>query len=406
MNMRPVVTGMAVAAPNGLGLEEYWQAALEGRSGIRRISRYEPASYPSRWAGEIRDFDAATELPSRLLPQTDRMTRLALAVAERALADSGVDLEDVPRDQRGVVTAATAGGYEFGQRELQNLWSKGSSFVSAYQSFAWFYAVNTGQIGIRHNMRGPSGVVVSDHAGGLDALAQAGRNLRKGAKLMVSGAVDSSLSPWGWVGHLASQALSRAEGADRAYLPFDAAASGYVPGEGGAILVLENKDDAVGRGAEHVYGEIAGYAATFDPQPDSGHGGNLDKAITLALAKADLEPHQIGAVFADGLGMPAADRDECRAISSVFGPGAVPVTVPKSLTGRLCAGGAALDVATALLALRDGVLPPAAHTGRLLDGVDIDLVRGRARPVALDAALVLARGHGGFNAAMVLRRPQ
>lgn len=175
-----LVTGIGVAAPNGLGVDDYWAATLRGESGIGRLTRFDPLSYPSQLGGEVPGFVAEDHLPSRLIPQTDHMTRLALVAADWALADSAADLAGIPELDRGVVTAATAGGFEFGQRELQNLWGKGSKYVSAYQSFAWFYAVNTGQIGIRHGMRGASGVVVADHAGGLDAIAQARRKLRRG----------------------------------------------------------------------------------------------------------------------------------------------------------------------------------------------------------------------------------
>src|SRR5262249_54721998 len=154
--------------------------------------------------------------------------QLALVAADWALADAGVRPQEWPEFDIGVVTASSSGGFEFGQRELQNLWSKGGQYVSAYQSFAWFYAVNTGQISIRNGLRGTSGVLVSDQAGGLDALAQARRQVRKGARLIIAGGVDGSVCPWGWVAQLASGRLSTSDDPDRAYLPFDRRACGYV----------------------------------------------------------------------------------------------------------------------------------------------------------------------------------
>lgn len=399
-----VVTGIGIAAPNGLGKEAYWEALLAGENGIAPLSRYDTSGYPSTLAGEVKDFEPKEHIPSRLLPQTDVMTRLSLVAAQWALEDARVDLDEVPADERGVVTAATAGGYDFGQRELQNLWSKGPKHVGAYQSFAWFYAVNTGQIGIRHNMRGPSAVVVSDHAGGLDAVAQARRTIRKGARLMLTGAVDSSLSPYAWAGHLAGGRMTHGDDPSRAYLPFDEAADGQVPGEGGAILVLEDVESAARRGARS-YGEIAGYAATFDPRPERGApvpSGGLERAVRGALDDAGIGPDRIGVVFADAAGVPELDRAEAAAITAVFGTRGVPVTAPKTLTGRLCAGGAPLDVATALLALRAGVLPATAHVTRPAFA-DLDLITGEARTTEADTALVLARGHGGFNSALVVR---
>jgi act minimal PKS chain-length factor (CLF/KS beta) len=399
------VTGMGVAAPNGLGLRDYWRATLAGASGIRRLTRFDPSSYPVQLAGEVPGFVPSQHLPSRLLPQTDHMTRLALVAAEWALADAAVETSALPEFQMGVVTAAASGGFEFGQRELQNLWSKGSQYVSAYQSFAWFYAVNTGQISIRHGMRGPGGVLIAEQAGGLDALAQARRLVRSGIQLVVSGGVDGSLCPWGWVAQLASGRLSTRGDPARAYLPFDADACGYVPGEGGAILIVEDADAASRRGAERIYGEIAGYGATFDPKPGSGREPGLRRAIELALADAGADARDIDAVFADAAGVPELDLAEAEALATVFGAHGVPVTAPKTMTGRLYSGGAPLDLVAALLAMRDGVIPPTTNVSRLAAGCDIDLVIGRPRPAAVRTALIIARGYGGFNAALVARGP-
>ncbi|MFE2632243.1 ketosynthase chain-length factor [Streptomyces sp. NPDC004562] len=396
-----VVTGLGVTAPNGLGVQDYWEATLAGKSGIGRITRFDPSQYPARLAGEIPGFAAEEHLPSRLLPQTDRMTRLALVAADWALEDAGIRPQDLPDSSMGVVTASSSGGFEFGQGELQALWSRGSQYVSAYQSFAWFYAVNSGQISIRHGMKGPSSVVVSDQAGGLDAVAQARRQIRKGTAVVVSGAVDASICPWGWVAQLAAQRLTTRDEPAQAYLPFDAAADGYVPGEGGALLVLESEESARSRDAR-IYGEVAGYAATFDPAPGSGRPPGLRRAIELALADARMEPGEIDVVFCDAAADPELDRVESEAITAVFGPNGVPVTAPKTMTGRLYSGAAPLDLATALLSLRDGVIPPTVHVTPSPEHT-LDLVTDRPREAGLRSALVLARGHGGFNSAAIVR---
>ncbi|QKW25016.1 ketosynthase chain-length factor [Streptomyces seoulensis] len=399
----PAVTGIGVAAPNGLGVPAWWAAVLRGESGIGPVTRFDARRYPAQLAGEIRDFVAEEHVPSRLLPQTDHMTRLALATADEALADAGVDLSALPDYAAGVVTAGSAGGFEFGQRELEALWGKGGRFVSAYQSFAWFYAVNTGQISIRNGLRGPSGVLVTEQAGGLDAVAQARRQLRKGLRLLVTGGVDSALCPWGWVAHVAGGELTGSTDPAGAYLPFSEDASGHVVGEGGALLVLEDPVAAAARGAR-VYGTVQGYAATFDPAPGSGGAPRLRAAAEQALAEAGLAAGDVDVVFADAAGRRDADRAEAEAVAAVFGPGRVPVTAPKTMTGRLAAGGAALDLAAALLALRDQVIPPTAHVAAPAADCPVDLVTEVRRPAGgLRTALVLARGRGGFNAAMVVR---
>lgn len=173
MSATALVTGLGIVAPTGLGIEDYWSATLAGRSAIGRVTHFDPTPYPSRLAGQIGGFEAAEHLPSRLLPQTDRMTRLALVAADWAFEDAGVVPSELATYDVGVITASHSGGFEFGQNELRALWSKGGRYVSAYQSFAWFYAVNSGQISIRGGLRGPSSVLVSDQAGGLDAVAQA-----------------------------------------------------------------------------------------------------------------------------------------------------------------------------------------------------------------------------------------
>ena len=403
--MSTVITGLAVAAPNGLGTDAYWKAVLAGHSGIRELTRFDASGYPSRMAGQILDFAAEEHLPSRLLPQTDVSTRYALAAADWALADAGVGPGSLLDYDMGVVTSSAQGGFEFTHREFHKLWSQGPEFVSVYESFAWFYAVNTGQISIRNAMRGPSAALVGEQAGGLDAVGHARRTVRRGTGLVLSGGVDSAFDPWGWSAQLAGGLVSTVDDPDRAYLPFDAEASGYVPGEGGAIVIVEDAALARKRGAPQIYGEVAGYGATFDPRPGSGRPPGLRRAAELAIAEAGLRPEDIDVVFADGAGVPELDRAEAAAISGIFGPNGVPVTVPKALTGRLYAGGGPVDVVTALLSLRDQVVPATRNTTRVPEEYGIDLVRGEPRGLPVTAALVLARGRWGFNSALVVTGP-
>ncbi|WP_405739953.1 ketosynthase chain-length factor [Streptomyces sp. NBC_01525] len=401
MTRSVVVTGLGVVSPNGLGAKEFWTATLAGQSGIGPVTRFDASPYPVRLAGEVPGFTAREHVPSRLIPQTDRMTQLALTATDWALADAGVEPEELPEFDMGVVTASSSGGFEFGQDELRKLWSQGSQYVSAYQSFAWFYAVNSGQISIRNGMKGPSGVVVSDQAGGLDALAHARRQIRKGTRLIVSGGVDASICPWGWVAQLAGGRLSTSDDPERAFLPFDAGARGHVPGEGGAIVILEAAEAARQRGAR-IYGEMAGYGATFDPAPGSGREPGLRRAIELALADAGADPADVDVVFADAAAVPELDRSEAAAIAAVFGPRGVPVTAPKTMTGRLYSGAAPLDVAAALFSIEDGLIPPTTHVTARPDH-RLDLVTGAPRTARVRTALVLARGYGGFNSAVLVR---
>jgi minimal PKS chain-length factor (CLF/KS beta) len=397
-----IVTGLGVIAPSGIGTEAYWSATLSGKNAIADISRFDASSYPVSLAGEVRDFDPAEHIESRLLPQTDQMTRMALVASDMALADAGVDPAQRNEYDVGVVSTNCYGGWEFGQREMEHLWATGPRTVSVYESFAWFYAVNTGQISIRHRMRGHCGVLVSEEAGGLDVVATARRQVRNGTPLMLTGGMEAPVNPWTLCAQIASGRLSTSAAPEGAYRPFDAAASGHVAGEGGAILVVETPDSARRRGRKS-YGEIAGYAATFDPRPGSDRPPGLRRAAELALADAGAGPQDVDVVFADASGTPELDRIEAEAIAGLFGPEGVPVTAPKTMTGRMYGGGPPVDVAAALLSLRDQVIPPTINVSNLAPGCQLALVLDQPKETKVRSALILARGNGGFNSALVLR---
>ncbi|ONH50798.1 ketosynthase chain-length factor [Frankia sp. CcI49] len=399
-----VVTGIGVLAPGGLGLEPFWEGVCDRRSGISELTRFDTSGFPARLAGQITGLDPAELLPSRLLVQTDISTRFVLIAADWALRDAKVEPGTYTDYETGVITSNACGGFEFTHREFRKLWTTGPAAVSVYESFAWFYAVSTGQISIRNTLRGPSGALVAEQAGGLDAIGHTCRAVRRGTPMMLTGGADSALDPWGWAAQLSGGQVSTATDPDRAYLPFDTDARGYVPGEGGAILVLEDAGTAASRGAQNLYGEIAGYGSTFDPPPWSGGRPALGRAALLALEDAGIGPADVDVVFADGAGVAELDRSEAETITELFGACGVPVTVPKAVTGRLYSGGGPVDVAVALMAMRDGLIPPTAATDRVPDSYRIDLVRDAPRPADLAHALVLGRGRWGFNSAVVVRR--
>jgi 3-oxoacyl-(acyl-carrier-protein) synthase len=405
---RAVITGLGVIAPNGVTTDAWWDATLKGTSGIGRIQRFDPSQYTTQLAGEVLDYDPNEFVPRRLQVQTDRWTWMALSAAEMALRDASFDPTEHDPYSMSVITASSSGGNEFGQREIQSLWGKGPLFVGAYQSIAWFYAATTGQISIRYKMKGPCSVVVAEGAGGLEALQHSRRTTRRGVDAVVSGGFEAPIGPYALTCQMGNGRMSTEPDPADAYRPFDARANGYVPGEGGAILFVEALDRATERGAPQVYGEIVGYGATMDAHhwsqvaPD---GRQFTRAIELALKTAKVEPGDIDLVIADAAGTPEADLIEARAISEVFGSRKVPVTAPKSMVGRLYAGGASLDVAAALLAMRDSKIPPTINLDEPAEGCDLDFVVGAPREAEVKTVLVNARGYGGFNSALVLRKP-
>jgi 3-oxoacyl-(acyl-carrier-protein) synthase len=403
---RTVVTGLGVVAPTGADTDSYWRATLAGHRGIDLISRFDATRYPVRFAGEVRGADPAGLIDPRILVQTDLWTHLALLAAGEAVAAAALDTLGKGSFDIGVTTAAGSGGCAFGQREIQALWSQGPGYVGPYQSIAWFYAASTGQISIANGFRGPCAVLSSESAGGLDAIALSRRAIRRGNPVQVCGGTEAPISPYALVSQMQSGLLSDGRDAASAYAPF----GGYVPGEGGAVLVLEELAHARGRGAP-VLAEITGHTAAFSagqpPRPDDDDGWAqtseaLAFAISGALADAGIGPSEVDAVFADGMGVRNADRAEVAALQAALGEHAraVPITVPKAGTGRAYSGSAPLDVAAAVLALRDGMVPPTP--GAADPAHDIDLVTGTARRKPLQHVLCVARGFGGFSSALVV----
>ncbi|GAA2293755.1 ketosynthase chain-length factor [Actinomadura luteofluorescens] len=377
---RIIVTGLGVLSPTGLGHADFWKAAL--------------ACDTSRLAGARQvtlasSFEPAAHIPAHLLPQTARVTQMTLAGTDWALADAELELSDVPAEGRSTVFANAFGGTDYVGQELRKLWTLGPGHVKPYLSYAWFYAANSSQASIRHDAHGPAWTLVSGQAGGLDAVAQASRHLRRGGRVAMTGGFDSFLDPIGR--EVASGYLAAAD----ARCP-DASS---VVGEGGAALVLET--DTAHPRPSAAYGQIKGYGTSFDPvAPRPGDSG-LERAVRAALADARVDPADIDVVFAGGSG-PGLDDVETAAVTEVFDGRAVPVTSPKTLTGEMGAGGAALDVAAALLSLHHQVIPPTARPEGVRRPPGVDMVYDRPRETRLGNALVLARGHGGHNSALVV----
>ncbi|EFL37788.1 ketosynthase chain-length factor [Streptomyces griseoflavus] len=401
---RAAVTGIGVIAPNGMRTDAYWKSVSEGISVLDSVTREGCEQLPLRVAGEVRAFDPAALIEDRFLVQTDRFSHFAMAGAALALDDAGLGGEPAEPFSIGVVTAAGSGGGEFGQRELQKLWGRGSKFVGPYQSIAWFYAASTGQISIRGGFKGPCGVVANDEAGGLDSLAHAARAVERGTDVMVVGAAEAPLAPYSMVCQLGYPELSTLDDPARAYRPFTEKACGFVPAEGGALLVVEDESRARDRGVP-VRATVAGHAATFTGASrwaESREG--LARAIRGALDEAGCAPEEIDVVFADALGVPEADRAEALAISDALGSHGtrVPVTAPKTGIGRAYCAAPVLDTVAAVLAMEHGQVPPTPNVSDICH--DLDLVMSRARPAELRTALVLSRGLMGSNAALVVRR--
>ena len=403
MTSRAVITGIGVVAPSGMSAREHWATVTQGTSRLAPISGFDASGYRVRLAGEVRGYDLAGRMDSRLVVQTDRWTWMAFAAAEQAISDACLDLAAMNPYEVAVAMASSSGGNEFGQRELQRLWSQPARRVGAYQSIAWFYAATVGQLSIRHQAKGPSTVLVSEAAGGLDSIVHAARTVARGTPVVLSGGLEAPLTPYALACQLRSNRLSTRQDPLLAYRPFDADACGYVPGEGGAVLIIEDLEHARARGAP-VYAEIAGWGRTHDGlrSADGGHPGQYARAMRLALERAGVGPEQVDALIPDAVGVPGWARAEAAAINEVFGSRRIPVTTHKSLTGRLYQGGAALDVVTALLAMREQALPAMTGVARPAQGCDLGFVAETGRH-AVRTVAVCARGFDGYNTCLLLR---
>jgi minimal PKS chain-length factor (CLF/KS beta) len=398
---RAVITGIGVVAPSGVGADTHWKTVLDGSSRLGRITRFDPSGYPVTLAGEVPDFDPDEFVSPRLKVATDRWTWHGFAATQEALDDSGVDLSTMDPYETAVALASSSGGNEFGQGELQALWCEPDGAVSVYQSIAWFYAASVGQISILHQLKGQCSVLVAESAGGLDSFAQATRTIRRGTKVVLAGGTEGPLSPYALTCQLSTGRLSTSSDPSTAYRPFAADATGYVAAEGGAVLVVEDHDHARERGAD-IYGEVLGWAATHDGRAsrpgDGGDADQVERALRLALDRAGRSPSDVDVVFPDAVGVPECDRVEASAIRAVFGED-VPVTTQKGQFGRMYQGGAAVDVATALQAMRYDMLPATHGPG----GCDLNFV---TEPTAArtSLAVVNARGYDGYNTALVVGR--
>src|SRR3954463_10244090 len=343
---RLLVTGLGVVAPTGVGAEAHWASLIAGEPAIRPIEGFDPTPYGIALAGQVRDFAPDEHVDTRLMVQTDRWTWMSLAAATLAAQDADYRAPEDDVYATSVFLAAGSGGNEFSQHEIQGLWAKGPKSVGAYQSIAWFYAASTGQISIRDGYKGPSGVVVSEGAGGLDSIGWARRVVRRGTPAVLVGGTEAGVTPYALLCRATSGRLSTATWPEDAYKPFDRRAGGHVVGEGGAILLVEEPGAARARGARKGWGEVAGYGATHDahhhedPAPDATQ---YARAIRISLADAGVTPDEVDLVVADGAGVPELDALEAQAIITVFGAHGVPVTAPSSWTGRLMAGGSALN---------------------------------------------------------------
>ena len=403
---RVVITGLGAVTPLGLTAPESWQAVRSGVCGIGPISQFDPAGMKVCLAAEVKGFDPETWISKPEAKRMGRFTQFAVASAREALADAGFSPE---ADRCGVIVSSGIGGLGITEEEHDRGLARGWDRVSPFFIPSGICNMAAGQVAIAAGFRGMCACPVAACTGGTNAVGDAFHYIRDGyAEVCLCGGTESAVTPLAVGGFTSMRALTQAEDPARASIPFDGERSGFVLGEGAAILLLEELEHARRRGAK-IYAEVVGYGVTCDayhmtaPRPD-GSGGA--KAMAQALADGAVPAEAVGYINAHGTSTHLNDAIETAAVKAVFGDHArrLAVSSTKSMTGHMLGAAGAVEAMFTALALRDGFLP-ATINYRVPDGeCDLDVVPNEGRAAAVEYAMSNSLGFGGHNGSILLRR--
>lgn len=405
---RIAITGMGAVTPVGIGVDAMWDSIAAGRSGISPITHFDASEYSSRIAGYIHDFDPSAFLDSKEARRMARFQQFAIAAADEAIKDSGLVVDDSNAERIGVIVGSGIGGLQVMEEQTLLLAERGPSRVSPFLVPMMIVDLAAGLISIRHGLKGINYAPVSACATGNHAIGEASEAIRRGAAdVVVAGGFDAGVTQLGVAGFCAARALStRNDDPTGASRPYDVGRDGFVIGEGGAVVVLEDWDHAVARGA-HIHAELLGYGASADayhitsPAPD---GSGAIRSMRMAIAQAGIEPDAIGYVNAHGTSTQQGDIGETRAIKAVFGASVPPVSSTKSMTGHLLGGAGAMEAAICVKAINNELLPPTINLSDPDPECDLDYIPNVARAAKVDVVMSNSFGFGGHNATLILGR--
>jgi 3-oxoacyl-[acyl-carrier-protein] synthase II len=408
---RVVVTGLGLVSPVGIGVEASWQSLVAGRSGIGPITLFDASTYPTRIAGEVKNFEPGDFMDKKEARRNDRFIQFALAAADLAMKDSGLDMSKEDPDQVGCIVGAGMGGLGTIEENRTLLTERGLKRISPFFIPSLIINLAPGQISIRYGMKGPNFSTVSACATGNHSIGDALLYIERGlADVFVAGGCEATITPLGVGGFCAARAMSeRNDAPEKASRPFDKGRDGFVAGEGSGILILEEYEHARKRGAR-IYAELAGYGASADahhvttPAPE-GEGGQ--RAMKMALKFAGVNPEQVGYVNTHGTSTPAGDVAECQAINRVFGEHArkgLVVSATKSMTGHLLGAAGGCEAVITVLALHHGVVPPTINVEDQDPECQLDVVPNTAREKKLDVAISNSFGFGGTNSVLLFKK--
>jgi 3-oxoacyl-[acyl-carrier-protein] synthase II len=408
MRHRVVITGMGAVTPLALNVKETWAGLIEGRSGIDLITQIDASNYPTRIGGEVRGFDPTDYINFKEARRMERFSQFALAATQEALEDAQLRIENTDAEQVGVLIGTAIGGLNATVGAVRNL--------DAGKRISPFYLVtmapNIAAFHVCHQfgLKGYNNTVTTACAAGVQAVGEAAEVVRRGAaQVMVAGGTESANAEIGLAGFCAMRGLStRNDEPQKASRPFDRDRDGFVCSEGSGILILENLEHALKRGA-HIYAEVLGYSATSDaynlaaPDPEAEGAA---RAIRWALQDAGLKPEDVGYINAHGTSTPLNDAMETLAIKKVFGDHAyqVPISSTKSMIGHLFGGAGAVETIVCVLTIEHGIIHPTINYETPDPECDLDYVPNVARKSEVDVALCNSFGLGGQDACLVLGR--
>jgi 3-oxoacyl-[acyl-carrier-protein] synthase II len=401
---RVVVTGVGVKTPAGTDLGTFWARLRSGEATARTIQNFDPSSLPVRFAGEVPDFDPVPYFGPKESRRQDRVTQLGFGAAADALGDAGELGADPSRC--AVIIGTGVGGLHTLEENERIYLEKGASRVSPFFVPMMMPNATAGVVAMQLGWTGPNLCIATACSAGAHAIGEGARLIRDGtADVVMAGGTEAAVTPLTIAAFARMGALSgRNDEPERASRPFDADRDGFVIGEGATCVVLESVERARARGAT-IYGEVAGYGRNADAYhitaPSPG-GAGAAVCMQMALDDAGVEPSAVGHVNAHGTSTELNDAAEAEAVRKVFGDSPPPVTSTKGVTGHLIGAAGAVEAVAAILAVRDGVVPPTANLDRLGDDIELDVVAGSPREVGPKPAISNSFGFGGHNACLVL----
>jgi 3-oxoacyl-[acyl-carrier-protein] synthase II len=405
---RVVITGMGVIAPNGIGIDNFWDSLVHGRSGVRKISHFDASTYPCQVAAVINDFNPKDYMDPKIAKRLARFAQFGLAASRMAIEDSKIDLSSTDPYSIGVIIGTGIGGGDCIEDQYTIFMEKGIKRLSPYGAVMICTHSAAGIISHQLGLKGPNTTIAAGCTSGLDAIYSAFNTIRLGdANIMLAGAGEAPITPCSIALFCVSGLLSRNNGNPGTTLrPYDVNGDGTVLGEGGALLILEDLQGALKRKAK-IYGEILGYASgneaynIFEIDP-SAEAASI--VMRKAIENAHLKPIDIDYINAHGNGSPEYDLNETLTIKKVFGELAlkIPVTSIKPITGQSFSVTGILQVITSLLIINKGIIPPTINHERPHPNCDLDYVPHRFRMAEVNRVLINSLGYGGGHTVMVV----